>query len=119
MEQFPKGKRLLTRLDYSRVFSRSKRIQNKAFTLLIHYTNDPTNDTLVNKRLGMVVSKKVHKTAVQRNRIKRIVRESFRRQHHLKTADYVVLAKTTAPSLSNTELLTLMNQLWSQTEKKE
>ena len=114
MEQFPKGKRLLTRLDYSRVFSGSKRINNKAFTLLIHY-NDDSNCS----KLGLVISKKVHKTAVQRNRIKRLIRESFRTKKHLKLADYVVMAKPGSAAFSNAELLSSINELWSQTEKNK
>jgi ribonuclease P protein component len=113
LEKFPKGKRLLTRLDYSRVFSGSKRIQNKAFTLLIHYNNSD------GCKLGLVISKKVHKTAVQRNRIKRLIRESFRTNNQLKRADYVVLAKPGSASFSNAELLKHINDLWSQTENNK
>ncbi|MCX7553166.1 ribonuclease P protein component [Marinicella sp. S1101] len=113
MEQFPKGKRLLTRLDYSRVFSKSKRIHNRAFTLLIHF-----NDNTTSSKMGMVVSKKVHKTAVQRNRIKRLIRESFRTKQNLNTAEYVIMAKPGSARYTNTELLAFLNQLWSQTEKK-
>lgn len=112
MEQFPKGKRLLTRLDYSRVFSKSKRIQNNTFTLLVHHNNQITQP-----KVGLVVSKKVDKTAVQRNRIKRMIRESFRTNHNLKLAEYVVMAKPRAATLSNRELMKALNQLWSQTEK--
>lgn len=114
MEQFPKGKRLLTRLDYSRVFSGSKRIHNKAFTLLIHYNNDSSCS-----KLGLVISKKVHKTAVQRNRIKRLIRETFRTNQQLKRADYVVMAKPGSAALSNAALMTSINELWSQTEKNK
>lgn len=114
MEKFPKGKRLLTRLDYSRVFSGSKRIQNKAFTLLIHHKNDASCC-----KLGLVISKKVHKTAVQRNRIKRLIRETFRTQKQLKRADYVVLAKPGSATYSNAQLLTMINELWSKTEKNK
>ncbi len=114
MEHFPKGKRLLTRLDYSRVFSKSKKIQNKVFTLLVHYNNEITTS-----KLGLVVSKKVHKTAVQRNRIKRLIRESFRTHSSLKLAEYVVMAKPGSTKYTNTELLTLLNQLWIQTEKNK
>jgi len=42
-------------------------------------------------RLGMVVSKKTAKHAVMRNRIKRTIRESFRKHHQeLPSKDYVV-----------------------------
>lgn len=114
MEQFPKGKRLLTRLDFSRVFNRSKRIQNKYFTLLVHYT-EPNKQT----RMGFVVSKKVDKTAVQRNRIKRLIRESFRIKKNLKSAEYVVMAKPGVTQLSNQKITESLNQLWQQTEKNK
>lgn len=66
----------------------------------------------------MVVSKKVHKTAVQRNRIKRLIRESFRTKQNLNTAEYVIMAKPGSAQYTNAELLAFLNQLWSQTEKK-
>ncbi|WP_223786859.1 ribonuclease P protein component [Marinicella meishanensis] len=119
MEQFPKGKRLLTRLDYSRVFSKSKRIQNKAFTLLIHHPKNSNQQPAHAGKMGLVVSKKVHKTAVQRNRIKRLIRESFRRHPNVRSAEYVVLAKPLAASMNNADLLTLLHALWSQTENQE
>lgn len=114
LEQFPKGKRLLTRLDYSRVFSKSKRIQNKHFTLLVHYTS-PDKPA----RLGLVVSKKVDKTAVQRNRIKRLIRESFRVKNFLKPADYVMMAKPGVAKLSNSKITASLNQLWQNLEKNK
>jgi len=112
LEKFPKGKRLLTRLDFSRVFSKSKRIQNKHFTLLVHYTNSNQSP-----RLGLVVSKKVDKTAVQRNRIKRLIRESFRIKNNLKSADYVMMAKPGVAKLSNKIITASLNQLWQNLEK--
>lgn len=44
-------------------------------------------------RLGMAVSRRVSKRAVERNRIKRLVRESFRQHRvHLPPADILVIA---------------------------
>lgn len=116
---FPKGKRLLTRSDFDRVFKRSKKIHNAHFTLLIHYPPriDAKNRTH-DHRLGLVVSKKVDKTAVGRNRIKRLARESFRIRADLKTADYVLIAKPRCQHSDNATLLHSLNQLWQQTEKK-
>ncbi|WP_179952121.1 ribonuclease P protein component [Marinicella rhabdoformis] len=115
---FPKGKRLLTRSDFDRVFKRSKKIQNKHFSLLIHYTSTKNikNDDC-NSRLGLVVSKKVDKTAVGRNRIKRLVRESFRIRPNLKLADYAILAKPACKKADNKMLLASLDHLWQQTEK--
>jgi len=43
-------------------------------------------------RLGLAVSKKQVRTAVERNKIKRVIRESFRKnQHFLKGLDIVVI----------------------------
>lgn len=114
MEQFPKGKRLLTRLDFSRVFSKSKRIQNQQFTLLLHYSKAAQSP-----RLGLVVSKKVDKSAVKRNRIKRLIRESFRVKKQLKSADYVVMAKPGVSNLSNQLITESLNQLWQKCENNK
>ena len=44
-------------------------------TLVIHYRNNPH----LHARLGMVVSKKVAKLSVDRNYMRRVLRELFRR----------------------------------------
>ena len=79
-------------------------------------------------RLGQVVSRKVDRRAVQRNRIKRLVRESFRLQRvtvlqdgslGVNGVDYVVLAQRQAARESNNQLLrSSIDQLWQQIEKK-
>ncbi|STO63775.1 ribonuclease P [Haemophilus parahaemolyticus] len=51
-------------------------------------------NTAENPRLGLTVAKKHLKRAHDRNRIKRIVRESFRlKQHELPNMDFVFVAK--------------------------
>ena len=47
-------------------------------------------------RLGLTVSRRVAKNAVDRNRLKRFARESFRLQPALAACDFVVLAKAGA-----------------------
>ncbi len=69
-------------------------------------------------RVGLMVSKKVHKSAVKRNRIKRLIRETFRTQSNLRMADYVVMAKPGAAQASNQQLNSSLNQLWQQTENR-
>ncbi len=62
-------------------------------------------------RLGLAISKKKIRTAAARNRIKRLVRESFRlRCRNLSSIDIVVLAASDAqlaPSQTLTSSLTL------------
>lgn len=70
-------------------------------------------------KLGLVIAKKNVRHATQRNRIKRIIRESFRlRQHQLPAIDTVVLARRGLDRLDNSELHALFNKLWQQLQKK-
>ena len=67
-------------------------------------------------RLGLAVSKKACSGAVKRNRIKRIIRESFRRrmggEMSGKTMDFVVLPTAQAKHLSNRELDISLKRHW-------
>ena len=64
-------------------------------------------------RLGLAISKRVSKRAVERNRIKRLVRESFRRaQAQLPPIDLVVMAREAAAGLPGPELLAEIDALW-------
>lgn len=64
-------------------------------------------------RLGLAVSKRVSKRAVDRNRIKRLVRESFRRARHgLPPIDLVVMAREAAAAAPGNDLLAELDALW-------
>jgi ribonuclease P protein component len=64
-------------------------------------------------RLGLAISKRVSKRAVERNRIKRLVRESFRRARlGLPPIDLVVMARETAAGVPGTDLLAELDTLW-------
>lgn len=53
-------------------------------------------------RMAQSVSKRVHKSAVQRNRIKRQIRTAFRlRREHMPALDMLVIARTTAAAADN------------------
>jgi ribonuclease P protein component len=70
-----------------------------------------------NSRLGMAVSPKVDKRAVQRNRLKRLIRESFR-THYVSDAglhpvvDIVVLPRRAAAALSNAQVFDQLSGHW-------
>ena len=70
-----KKMRLDNSLDFSNCFLQGKRTSTHAF--MIHYLE---ND-LEYGRLGIRIAKKKIKKAVERNRIKRIAREVFRKSH--------------------------------------
>ncbi len=64
-------------------------------------------------RLGLAVSRKVSKRAVARNRIKRIVRESFRLQRvALPALDVLVIARPSASEATNPILHADLEDAW-------
>jgi len=69
-----KDNRLLNAGDYGRVFKKATRSRDNCFIVLSR-----SNDTDI-ARLGQAISKKNCRFASGRNRIKRVVRESFRHQ---------------------------------------
>ena len=71
--------------DFSSVFNLRKRIANKH--LVMRYRANDMNVA----RLGLIVSKKTAKLAVQRNYMRRVIRELFRlNQHKLPMIDLVI-----------------------------
>jgi ribonuclease P protein component len=70
-------------------------------------------------RLGLAVSIKVAGNAVERNRIRRTVRESFRlHQHELPAVDLVVSARSRARGAAGGELRASLQALWSEVVKQ-
>lgn len=109
---FPRAARLTCANDFQQVFAGAKRVSEAPFTGLWRQNENPT-DAPSTARLGMAVAKRNVRHAAQRNRIKRLVRESFR--HHrdsLGTIDIVVLCKPRAERYSNPQLLEALDRLW-------
>ncbi|WP_151709578.1 ribonuclease P protein component [Acinetobacter brisouii] len=66
-----------------------------------------------NSRLGLVVAKKKVRRAHERNRIKRIARESFRlNQQAIASLDIVVMPKMGIENISNAELHQQLKFAW-------
>jgi len=64
-------------------------------------------------RMGMAVSRRVSKRAVERNRIKRQLRESFRRMRaSLPPLDLLVIARSDASAADNATLRAELDRLW-------
>lgn len=96
---FPRSARLLRSADYSRVFEQRQRSSDHYFTVLRYRHGGPGS------RLGLAISRKQVKRAVDRNRLKRLIRELFRRHHHrLAGYDLVVMARSSAVSADNRRL---------------
>ena len=70
-------------------------------------------NSLGHPRIGLTVAKKNVRRAHERNRIKRLTRESFRlRQHELPAMDFVVVAKKGVADLDNRALSEALEKLW-------
>ena len=107
---FGKHLRLLTASQYKAVFDAVEfRAGGKQFLLLARHNHCD------HARLGLVIAKKHVRTAVARNQIKRVIRESFRiHQHELAGLDIIVLARTGAAGLTKPTTHTVLIELWRQ-----
>ena len=66
-------------------------------------------------RLGMIIGKRYCRLAVDRNRIKRLIRERFRRdQAQLGSSDIVVMLRSSVEKLSDKEQSECLEKLFSQ-----
>lgn len=110
--EFNRESRLLTPGQFQYVFTKPIRFGSRHFTILITPTN-LSEDSDKNNRLGLAIAKKRVKLAVQRNRIKRIIRESFRlNQHELPAIDMVVMVKSGIDQLDNKEINQELEKVW-------
>lgn len=85
---FPKELKIRTNSEYEEIFGKSKRLSTDHFNILF------APNSLGYPRAGLVVGKKAVPGAVDRNRIKRVLREVFRLNKSLfGSMDVVFIAK--------------------------
>lgn len=111
---FPKTLRLLNSHDFKQVFDNAKiKVSNAEILILACPSKHPS------PRLGLIIAKKNVRLAVHRNRIKRIIRDGFRRyQHDLTNIDIIVLVKHGIDKLDNPEVHAKMDKLWRKVAHK-
>jgi ribonuclease P protein component len=106
--RYPRTHRLLAAAHYQRVFRNCEVKASDRFMTVLAVSNN-----LGYPRLGTAVSIRAAGNAVKRNRIKRLIRESFR--HHqdiLGGHDLVVLARPGISSISNQQILGALDNHW-------
>lgn len=105
---FPRSVRLLKPAEFKKVFDNTEWRSSSPQLLLLATPNEQNQ-----ARLGFVLAKKQIKRAVDRNRIKRIIRESFRQhQHKLEALDFVVLGRSGLAELDNPQIRAMIDALW-------
>lgn len=105
MPKFTKAQRLLNKAQFQHVFSNAKKIEGKELFFLVR------KNTLSYPRLGLAISKKSVNKAHDRNRIKRIIRESFRTSP-LPSYDVIALARKGLDELSNESIHAKLQRIW-------
>ena len=104
---FPKSARLLRPAEFKNVFNDPVRFSRNGVVVLARKSTSPT------ARVGLAVAKKHVKRAHERNRIKRLARETFR-LHPARDCgmDCVVMVRHGVAEASNEELRAAFNAAW-------
>jgi ribonuclease P protein component len=104
---FPAARRLRRKWEFDQLYARGKRLGNIHFGMTVH------PNTLGLARLGLAVASKPFGGSVPRNRIRRLIRESFRlRQHELPCVDMVISARPPARDAAPAALRASLDGLW-------
>ena len=111
---FSKKLRLLGAADFQPVFKNARYKVSCQYLLLLAFDSSTPFP-----RVGLVIAKKNIAKAVQRNRVKRQLRESFRyNQSLLPTLDIVILARSGLGTLSNEQLRQKIEKHWTDLIRK-
>ena len=104
---FPAARRLRRKWEFDQLYACGRRLGNQHFGITVQ----PNELGLA--RLGLAVASKPFGGSVPRNRIRRLIRESFRLcQHDLPHVDLVVSARPRARDASAAELRASLDGLW-------
>lgn len=105
-QSFPRAARVLKAADFAALRG-GQRLSCRHF----HVEFRP--NAFATARLGLAVSKRVSKRAVDRNRLKRLARDSFRRwRSRLPCVDLVLIPRASAVPVAGAELLRDLDTLW-------
>lgn len=116
LHEFPRSKRLLTPGDFRGVFDQVAAKAGCPELLILCHQQTSAKE---HGRIGFIIAKKAVKRANQRNRIKRIFRENFRKMpQQVQSLDMIVMAKKGADQLSNEQLHKLADKLLKKAAKR-
>lgn len=102
----PKSQRLLKPRDFQHVFQRARRCSINGLTVCAR------ENSLGYPRLGIAISRKCSPSAVVRNRIRRVIRETFRvYKRELGSVDLVFLGRAGLGTVARGELRAMAENL--------
>ena len=105
--RLPKSQRIRRSAEYRIVTGSKPALSDRFFVVYSKQANQTDG------RLGVTVSRRVSAKAVDRNKIKRAVRESFRvHQVHNKKLDVVAIARRDARSANPCQLRSSLERHW-------
>ena len=105
--RFRPEQRLRAPKQFSQAYERGRRLGNECFS-----ANVLPND-LGAARLGLSIAARTVGNAVHRNRIRRVIRETFRlHQNELPALDIVIGARSQARDAEATRLAASLTKLW-------
>ncbi len=110
---FKPAQRLRQKSEFDRVYRDARRSADAMFAVFARNTGAAV------PRLGLAIAARIVGNAVRRNRIKRLVRESFRQhQHELPAVDLVVNARSGAREADNAAITRSLERHWRSVVKQ-
>ncbi len=107
------GLRLRSKREFDTVYSRGRRFGDGYFGAVAH------SNAVGRPRLGLAVAVRTAGNSVQRNRIRRIIRESFRlHQHGLPAVDLIVSARAKVRGAAPQVLRSSLAALWDKVKQQ-
>ncbi len=110
-ERLPRSSRIRSSRDFRRIGREGRRFASQHFVLLVGEPARRPSSDRGGSRLGLTASRRVG-NAVARNRIKRQVREWFRKSKISAGREWVVIARRGAATLGSREVWRQLDDLW-------
>jgi ribonuclease P protein component len=97
--------------DFRATYTQGRRFGNELLSATVRPNEGPR------ARLGLSIAARTVGNAVHRNRLRRLIRESFRQQRQLPAVDIVIGARNAARTAPPVELRAALQRMWKQIDE--